>query len=113
MSDHHFKPSKNEDEYFAKLDAERLEHRRQQAKLSAHDAERRSHHMRCPKCGGHLKTRTLQRIEVDSCPDCKGSWFDYGEVRAILAHYDKGLVFRIMDDMMSALGKKHGPKDDI
>jgi Zn-finger nucleic acid-binding protein len=47
------------------------------------------------------------------CEDCKGSWFDYGEVRAILAHYDKGLVFRIMDDLMGAFGKKPSPKDEI
>ena len=107
------KPSKNEQEYFARLDAERLEHRRQQEKLRAHDAERRSHHQRCPKCGGHLKPRKLHGIEIDTCEDCRGSWFDYGEVRAILGHLDKGLVFRIMDDMMSAFGKKHSPKDDL
>ena len=71
-----------------------------------------SHHMRCPKCGGHLKSRTLHGIEVETCEDCKGSWFDYGEVRAILAHYDKGLVFRIMDDVMGAFGKKPSPKDE-
>ena len=106
------KPSKNEDEYFARLDAERLQRRRQQEEARARDAERRSHHMRCPKCGGQLKSRTIHRIEVETCEDCKGSWFDYGEVRAILAHYDKGLVFRIMEDIMGAFGKKPSPKDN-
>jgi len=107
------KPSKNEVEYFAKLDAERIERRRQQEHARARDAERRLHHMRCPKCGGHLKARKLHGIEFEMCEDCKGSWFDYGEVRAILAHYDKGLVFRIMDDLMGAFGKKPSPKDEI
>ncbi|MDH4132442.1 MAG: zf-TFIIB domain-containing protein [Gemmatimonadota bacterium] len=108
-----FKPSRNEDEYFLKLDAERIERKRQQEEARASDAERRSHFMRCPKCGGHLETHTLQQIEVDTCPDCKGSWFDFGEVRAILAHYDKGLVFRLMDDVMVAFGKKPSPKVDL
>jgi uncharacterized protein len=105
------KTRKNEEEYFARLDAERIQHRRQQEEARHRDAERRSHHMRCPKCGGHLKTRQLHGIDVDTCGDCKGSWFDYGEVRAILAHYDKGLAVRIMDDVMVAFGKKPSPKD--
>jgi hypothetical protein len=112
MSDHN-KPSKNEDEYFVRLDAERMHLRRQQDEARAKDAERRSHHMRCPKCGGHLKTRTFHGTDVDTCGDCKGSWFDYGEVRAILSHYDKGQMFRIMDDLMGAFGKKPSPKEDI
>ena len=108
-----FKPSRNEDEYFIKLDAERLERKRQQEEARARDAERRSHHMRCPKCGGHLEAHELQGIEIDTCPDCKGSWYDYGEVRAILSHYDKGLVFRLMDDVMAMFGKKASPKVDL
>jgi predicted Zn-ribbon and HTH transcriptional regulator len=108
-----FKPSRNEDEYFRKVDAERAALKKQQEEARAKDAERRIHFMRCPKCGGHLETRTLQRVEVDTCPDCKGTWFDFGEVRAILAHYDKGLMFRIMDDVMVAFGKKPAPKVDL
>jgi len=108
-----FKPSRNEDEYFLKLDAERIERKHQQEEARAKDAERRSHYMRCPKCGGRLEEHTLQKIQVDHCPDCKGTWFDFGEVRAILAHYDKGLVFRLMDDVMVAFGKKPSPKVDI
>ena len=108
-----FKPSRNEDEYFLKLDAERIERKKVQEEARAKSDERRSHFMRCPKCGGHLETRALQGIEVDTCPDCKGSWFDFGEVRAILAHYDKGLMFRVMDDVMVAFGKKPSPKVDL
>jgi hypothetical protein len=111
MSDHS-KLHKNEDEYFARLDAERMQRRREQEEARARDAERRLHHMRCPKCGGHLKGRKLHGIEVETCEDCKGSWFDYGAARAILAHYDKGLAIRIMDDLMGAFGKKPSPKNN-
>jgi len=44
------KPSKNEEEYFARRDAELL--RQQRDAVHRRDrAERRSHHMKCPKCG--------------------------------------------------------------
>ncbi len=108
-----FKPSRNEDEYFIKLEADRLERKRQQEEARAKDAERRSHYMRCPKCGGTLAQRTFHDIQIDTCPDCRGSCFDYGEVQAILSHYDKGLVLKIMDDVMVAFGKKPSPKVDL
>jgi hypothetical protein len=78
------KPSKNEDEYFALRDAEILKARREAADRAAQDSERRSHFMRCPKCGGHLKTEEQHGIQVDRCPDCLGVWFDAGEAEALI-----------------------------
>lgn len=101
------KPSKNEDEYFAKLDAERLERKRKELARLNQDAERKSHHMRCPKCGGHLVTEEFHRIQLDRCPDCHGLWLDNGEIDAVMAHEDKGVLGRAMTDFMAAMrGKK-------
>src|SRR6185436_2952080 len=63
------KPSKNEDEYFARREAEILKASRDAAARASNDAERRSHFMRCPKCGGKLKTEEYHGIQVDRCPD--------------------------------------------
>lgn len=43
--------------------------------------------MKCPKCASsHLKQILVKGpdINVDRCPDCKGIWFDGGELEAIL-----------------------------
>lgn len=101
------KPSRNEEEYFAKLEAERLERKKaEQAKL-ADNAERKSHYMRCPKCGGHLVTEEFHRVQIDRCSDCHGVWLDQGEIDAIMAHEDKGLLSRALGEFMGSLkGKK-------
>jgi hypothetical protein len=76
-------PSRNEDEYFLKLDAERIKEMR--AKLDADRAqqERKSHLMKCPKCGGDLKETDHEHIKVDVCPDCGGVWLDAGEIEML------------------------------
>jgi uncharacterized protein with PIN domain len=101
------KPSRNEEEYFAKLEAERLERKRQeQARLSS-DQEKKSHYMRCPKCGGHLVTEEFHRVQIDRCPDCHGLWLDRGEIDAVLGHDDKGVLSRALGEFMGSLrGKK-------
>lgn len=101
------KPSRNEDEYFLKLDAERIERKKaEQAKLNQNE-ERKSHHMRCPKCGGHLVTEEFHRIQIDRCPDCSGIWLDNGEIDAVMAHEDKGLLSRALGDFMGSLKGKN------
>jgi len=101
------KPSRNEEEYFAKLEAERLERKKaEQAKLAA-DAERKSHYMRCPKCGGQLVTEEFHRVQIDRCPDCHGLWLDRGEIDAVMKFEDKGLLSRALGEFMGSLkGKK-------
>jgi hypothetical protein len=78
------KPSRNEEEYFAKREAELLEKRRQAAARAAADAERHSHFMKCPKCGADLKTEDYEGIQVDRCPECLGVWFDAGEAETLI-----------------------------
>ena len=86
------KPSRNEAEYFAKLEAERLEARREAAARQAAEEARRVHYMKCPKCGADLHTEDYHGIQVDRCPDCQCVWFDAGEAEALLKHEAQGMV---------------------
>ena len=74
------KPSSNEEEFFAKQDAELMKEHRATLDAAREKAERHSHHMRCPKCGGGLKTRVHHHVKIDECPDCHGIWLDAGEL---------------------------------
>ena len=78
------KPSKNEDEYFARRDAELLRQQREAARQSAVDLERKTHYMKCPKCGYDLITGDWDGIQIDQCTNCHGIWCDAGEVEDIL-----------------------------
>ena len=101
------KPSRNEDEYFLKLESERIERKRaEQAKMSQNE-ERKSHYLRCPKCGGHLVTEEFHRIQVDRCPECHGIWLDNGEIDAVVSHEDKSLLSRALSDFMGSLKGKN------
>jgi hypothetical protein len=66
------KPSRNEDEYFARLDADLMRERR--ARL---DAER------LKRCGGELAEREHHGVKIDQCPECEGIWLDKGELELI------------------------------
>ena len=85
------KPSKNEDEYFARRDAEIRKARQEAAQRAAENAERRSHHMKCPKCGANLTTEEYHGIQVDRCHECLGVWFDAGEAESLLRGESRGL----------------------
>ena len=50
------KPSRNEEEYFARQEAELRKERRKTAELEQAEVERQTHHMKCPKCGYDLAT---------------------------------------------------------
>ncbi len=42
--------------------------------------------MNCPKCGDEpLAQRTFDGVEVDSCAECNGIWFDKRELPELLA----------------------------
>ena len=74
------KPSRNEDEYFAKQNAELI--REMRAKLDAErkKAERSAHTNKCPRCGGNLKEEHVENVKIDQCEDCSGVWLDSGEL---------------------------------
>jgi hypothetical protein len=89
------KPSQNENEYFARRDAEWL--KEQRAKL---DAERtaRAAAMTCPRCGATLNHRQYKGVSLDYCPSCHGVWLDEGEL-AMLAHEPERELLRIAREL--------------
>jgi len=36
--------------------------------------------MNCPKCHNNMHEMTLEGVELDFCPSCKGLWFDHDEI---------------------------------
>ena len=40
--------------------------------------------MICPACKNDMIVVEYQRIELDFCPDCRGVWFDKGELQLML-----------------------------
>jgi hypothetical protein len=78
------RPSRNEEEFFARKEAELLKARRDQAQRLQEEAERKSHYMKCPKCGHDLMTEDYHGLKVDRCTNCDGVWFDAGEAEQLL-----------------------------
>jgi hypothetical protein len=84
------KPSRNEDEYFRKLDAdlikaqrEKLDAERAEMERAKRDSEREQWLMRCPKCGAELEERDVEQVKVDVCPVGHGTWLDAGELELL------------------------------
>ena len=69
-------------------------------------AERRTHYMKCPKCGGDLATVEVAGVQVDRCPDCQGVWLDPGELEQLHRRAHENILTRIVADMRQALGAK-------
>jgi protein-arginine kinase activator protein McsA len=78
------KPSRNEDEYFARQELERRKKwaQEQSAKLASEERDRlkQAHWMKCPKCGMDLQEIELHKVKVDQCANCGGIFLDKGEL---------------------------------
>ena len=92
------KPSRNEDEYFVKLDAELLRQRRAQLDAERARQERAAHLNKCPKDGADLVEREIDHVKVDVCPDCRGMWMDAGELELIRDARKSGFA-RFVDNL--------------
>ena len=90
--------NRNEDEYFAKLNAELIKERRAALDSARAQTERKSHFMKCPKCGGDLKEIEHHQVKVDQCADCNGVWLDKGELE-LLEHAHESGVTRFFSSM--------------
>ena len=78
------KPSQNEDEYFARRDAEWVKSRRAELDRQAAADAKSASAMKCPRCGNALTEREFQHVKLDACDRCKGVWFDAGELEMVL-----------------------------
>lgn len=91
-------PSRNEDEYFARHDADLIKERRERLDAARARQERQSHYMKCPKCGADLTTSDFHHIKIERCSECGGLWFDKGELE-MLEHIDQSNVRQFMRAM--------------
>lgn len=76
------KPSRNEDEYFVKQDAELM--REMRARLDAERSAQPSKEInKCPRCGTGLQEEERDSVKIDVCPNCGGIWLDKGELEML------------------------------
>ena len=92
------KPSKKEEEYFAKQmfeEKQKIEQEKQQklAVAERHKAKE-LHFMKCPKCGMNLVEIDYRNIKVDRCSACEGVWLDSGELAQVV-RLEKGALDRL------------------
>ena len=77
-------PSEREDEYFKKLDMEKVKKMRtgldKKREEEARSQRKETHWMKCPKCGSELHEVNYQNVMIDTCSECKGIWLDHGEL---------------------------------
>lgn len=70
--------------------------------------------MKCPKCAmSTLKPKTINAIEVDTCPECHGIWFDNHELEHLLDLAPKALKPLMKGKESEAANARHGkcPRD--
>lgn len=93
------KPSKAEDEYFARQELERKKKWEQERLSKMESTEREQlkqlHFMKCPKCGMDLHHIDFQGIELDRCVSCNGTWFDEGEMEQLLEEKNRGIIGKL------------------
>src|SRR3954464_9708943 len=77
------KPSRNEDEYFARQNLEQIQEMRKKLDADRKKAERSAHHNKCPRCGGDLSEQHSEQVKIDECSDCGGIWLDKGELEQL------------------------------
>lgn len=89
------KPSEAEEEYYARLEFEKLKKaeasKREQMEAEEKQRLKELHHMRCPKCGMQLIEIDYHGIAVDKCSSCDGIWLDFGELQQVSSLDKKGL----------------------
>lgn len=93
------KPSRAEDEYFAKQELERRKQwaREQAAKMATDEKDRvkQAHWMKCPKCGMDLQEIELHGVKVDQCAHCGGIFLDAGEIDQLTKHDEPGVLGKV------------------
>lgn len=87
------KPSETEEEYFARMEYERLKKAQEKAQKRMAEEQRVNekelHYMKCPKCGMNLVEIDYKKIKIDKCSACEGIWLDAGEIEMV-SKMDKG-----------------------
>ena len=83
------KPSRNEEEYFARENAELIARMRAERDAArAQGGAAQSATMTCPRCSGTLVEREYHHLRIDECTNCGGVWLDKGELQ-LLEHVEE------------------------
>ena len=98
--------NKNEDEYFARRDADLLRQHRASAQQAAAQTERKTHYMKCPKCGYDLITGDWDGIQIDQCTHCHGVWLDAGEAESLLKSPQSNVLSRVFRAVVKGVTRK-------
>ncbi|MEE4353802.1 MAG: zf-TFIIB domain-containing protein [Desulfatiglans sp.] len=95
-------PSSREDEYFLRMDAQKIDKMRADLDKTRGEESRQkrkeTHWMKCPKCGADLSEVNYQNVMIDTCNECKGIWLDHGELELLAkgeARFSKRLLNRV------------------
>lgn len=92
------KPSRNEDEYFARQNADLIKEMR--AKLDAQRKTEKKQALRCPRDGSELDENESDNVKVDTCPKCKGVWLDAGELEQLrLVNRQRGVTGGVLGSL--------------
>ena len=96
------KPSRNEQEYFAKQDLEAIAALRREND-AARQAAPETRVLECPKCDGTLVEVEIGQVKVDRCNGCEGVWLDRGELEILAQHLhslgNQNPVRRLLGDL--------------
>jgi Zn-finger nucleic acid-binding protein len=103
-------PSRNEDEYFVKQDAELLKQMRARLDAERAKAGRTQPDMKCPRDGAALQERQFHHAVVDVCPTCNGMWLDSGEIDIIGKSFQEEHTARNVFSDLRNLFHKPGAK---
>ena len=95
------KPTKTEDEYFAREDAEKAKRLKEKLKQEILEEQKKNIkdicYMKCPKCGGDLTEVVFRGIKIDRCAACNGVWLDSGELEKLAGTEEKTPIKGIID----------------
>ena len=89
----------NEEEYFARIEAEKRE--RLAAILADEEAKEQAaslkalHHMHCGKCGQVMKATHFKGVEIDVCTVCSAVLLDPGELELLAGEDRAGVIANI------------------
>lgn len=77
------KPSRNEDEYFARQNADMIKEMRAKLDAERQKASKETAQLKCPRCAVALVEKEANHVKLDACPKCDGVWLDAGELEQL------------------------------
>lgn len=93
------KPSRNEDEYFARQNADLIKEMRARLDADRKKSEQKQQ-LTCPRDGTMLVETESEHVKIDSCPKCKGVWLDAGELEQLrLVNRGKGVTGGVLSSL--------------